>query len=66
MIRALAYDPQTRELRVRFTNGTAYRYLEVPPEVVVTLIDPPGGSHGRYFNEHIRDTFEYEEETIRR
>jgi hypothetical protein len=66
MIRALAYDLDLRELRVRFSTGSVYRYFDVPAEVVETLIDPPDGSHGRYFNENVRDEFEFEEETIKR
>jgi hypothetical protein len=66
MIRALAYDPDTRELRVRFAAGGVYRYFDVPAEVVEQLIDPPDGSHGRYFNDNIRDAFEFEEELTSR
>jgi hypothetical protein len=47
---------------VRFANGTHYRYFDVPPEVVEALLDPPSGSPGRYFNDHVRDAFAYEEE----
>lgn len=66
LIRALAYDPERRELRVRFSNGGVYRYFDVPSEVVEALIDPPDGSHGRYFNDNIRDAFDYEEDRARR
>ena len=62
MLRAVAYDSDTRELRVRFANGTNYRYLDVPPEVAEALIEPPDGSPGRYFNDHVRDAFDYDEE----
>jgi hypothetical protein len=62
MLRAIAYDPATRELRVRFSNGTHYRYFDVPDEVVEALLAPPDGSPGRYFNDHVRDAFDYEEE----
>jgi len=62
MLRAVAYDETRRLLRVRFSNGSLYRYHDVPPDVVETLLDPPGGSHGRYFNEVIRDGFDYDEE----
>lgn len=62
MLRAVAYDPGTRELRVRFVNGANYRYRDVPPEVADELIEPADGSPGRYFNEHIRDGFDYDEE----
>lgn len=63
MIRAIAYDPERRQLRVRFVNGGLYRYLEVPPQVAAELVDPPSGSPGRYFNEHIRDGFDFEDES---
>lgn len=66
MIRAVAYDARDRTLRVRFSNGNTYRYFDVPPEVVETLLDPPDGSPGRYFNETIRDGYDYEEEPHRR
>ncbi len=62
MLRAVAYDPLARELRVRFVNGTNYRYHDVPPEVAESLIEPPDGSPGRYFNDHVRDAFDYDEE----
>lgn len=62
MLRAVSYDPGRRELRVRFQTGAIYRYHEVPPHVVEALLDPPGGSPGRYFNDTIRDGFEYDEE----
>lgn len=62
MLRAVSYDPVTRELRVRFHAGGLYRYHDVPPEVVETLLDPPGGSPGRYFNDTIRDGFDCDEE----
>jgi hypothetical protein len=62
MLRAMAYDEQARELRVRFSNGGVYRYFDVPPTVAAALLDPPDQSHGRYFNENVRDTFDYDEE----
>lgn len=62
LIRAVAYDEDARELRVRFSNGSLYRYLGVPPEVAAELVDPAGGSTGRYFNDHVRDAFDFDEE----
>jgi hypothetical protein len=63
VLRAVAYHEGARELRVRFTSGANYRYFDVPPDVVRMLLDPPGESHGRYFNAHIRDAFDYDEES---
>jgi hypothetical protein len=62
MLRAIAYDPQRRELRVRFHSGGLYRYHDVPPEIVEQLLEPADGSHGHYFNENIRDAFDYDED----
>ena len=62
MLRAVAYDPESRELRVRFASGTNYRYSDVPPEIVETLVDPATTSPGRYFNDHVRDVFDYDED----
>jgi hypothetical protein len=62
MLRAVRYDEAARALYVRFSGGGLYRYADVPPEVAEALLDPPEGSHGRYFNDNIRDSFEYDEE----
>ena len=62
MLRAVAYDERSHQLRVRFTTGAVYRYFEVPPEIAEELLDPPGSSHGRYFNEQIRDSYDFDEE----
>lgn len=62
VLRAVAYDESVHVLRVRFPAGTVYSYYEVPPEVAEELLDPPGGSHGRYFNENIRDSYDFDEE----
>jgi len=62
MVRAVSYVDDTRELRVRFVSGAIYRYRDVPPDVAASLISPPAGSSGRYFNEHVRDAFDYDEE----
>jgi hypothetical protein len=61
MLRAIAYDEGDRTLLVRFATGSVYRYVEVPREIYENLIDPPDGSTGRYFNEVVRDGFDYEE-----
>ena len=62
MLRAVSYVEETCELRVRFVSGAVYRYHEVPADVAAALLSPPDGSSGRYFNEHVRDAFDYDEE----
>ena len=52
------YNPETRVLEAEFTSGTVYRYWNVPPREYENLMTAP--SKGRYFNQHIRDRYEYE------
>jgi hypothetical protein len=63
MLRAIAYDAEDRKLVVRFASGTVYRYHDVPQQIAEALLDPPGGSSGRYFNDHVRDSFDYDDES---
>ena len=62
MLRAVRYDPASHELRVRFTGGAVYRYIDVPSAVAEELIDANQPSAGRFFNDHIRDVFDFDEE----
>lgn len=59
VIHSFAYDPATRELRVRFVTGRNYLYLDVPPDEVDRW--KTSGSLGRYFNRRIRDHYRYRE-----
>ncbi len=59
VIRAFFYDADARLLTVRFTTGRAYRYADVPPELVAAFRASP--SKGAFFNAHIRDRYDYQE-----
>ena len=57
-IRKSEYDPETRILSVWFvTSGRRYDYDGVPPEIY----DAFGNAFakGRFFNDFIRDRFQY-------
>jgi hypothetical protein len=57
-IRKTKYDPGTRVLSVWFvTSGKRYDYEAVPPETYAAFRE--ASSKGRFFNEHIRDRFQY-------
>lgn len=56
-LRGVGYDANRRVLEIEFTSGEVYRYLDVPASVHVGLMGAT--SHGEYFNDHIRDRFEY-------
>ena len=44
-------------LEVEFVSGAVYRYLDVPAARYAEL--RWAESHGTYFNEHIKDNYEY-------
>jgi hypothetical protein len=49
------YDEDDAELDITFTSGKTYRYLHVPLEIYVDLLDAE--SKGEYFNDNIKDVF---------
>lgn len=59
MITAVGYDVASKRLCVEFTGGAVYDYKTVPGDVVLAML--MAESHGRYFNEYIRDTYKYKE-----
>jgi hypothetical protein len=54
-LRAVGYDPSTHVLMVEFQNHRRYEYSNVPPNVYDGLLR--AGSHGRYFNQWIKDRY---------
>lgn len=55
----LEYDEKTQELDITFASGKNYRYFEVPVEIYRALRE--ADSLGQYFNQHIRNNYEYAE-----
>lgn len=57
-LEAASYDPQTKELIVKFKNGTAYKYPDVPVKTYVefenTFDGANGKSAGKFFNAYIK------------
>jgi KTSC domain len=54
-LRAVAYQPSTKELQIRFCSGPSYVYEDVPTEVHATLM--AAESKGSYFSENIREAY---------
>ena len=52
-----SYDEATRELAVTFKSGKTYKYLDVPKGVYEQFVN--ARSHGRFFNEHIKDEYAF-------
>jgi hypothetical protein len=64
MMTSVRYDHDQRELDITFTDGKTYRYLNVPRDIYVNLIDAE--SMGDYFNDAVRDAFTFVEVKRRR
>lgn len=58
VLAAVGYDETTRTLELRFHSGSLYRYRDVPPGVVLELLQSE--SLGHYFTTSIRDAYPFE------
>jgi hypothetical protein len=58
VIRSFSYNARDRTLDVLFVSGLRYRYADVPEDIAQDLAAAP--SKGGYFNDHIRDRYDYE------
>jgi len=59
VIRRFAYHAPSRSLDVEFVSGRRYRYAGVPEDVAARF--RAAFSKGRFFNEHIRDHYPFQE-----
>jgi hypothetical protein len=57
-VKGVAYDQDSRELFVQFTNGSEYKYNDVPYEEYSNLASAP--SVGSYLNQNIKGVYSYE------
>jgi hypothetical protein len=58
-IASIGYDEERKMLEVEFNSGSVYRYFDVPPDTHLEFITAP--SHGRYFDQYVRDVFDFEQ-----
>ena len=58
VIQSAGYDAPTYTLAIEFTGGALYHYFDVPKTISAGLMSAE--SHGKFFNEHIRDVYRYE------
>ena len=56
-IAEIDYHPPSATLLVRFVDGDWYSYFDVPAAVHSAFV--PAESHGRFFQNHIRDRYRY-------
>jgi KTSC domain len=64
MMTSVDYDERNHELDITFISGKTYRYFEIPADIYAGLLD--ADSKGEFFNEHIKDQFNFNEVTRRR
>ncbi|MBE9125291.1 MULTISPECIES: lysine--tRNA ligase [unclassified Coleofasciculus] len=60
VIKSFDYDGETQTLRVEFSDGTIYKYRDVPEGVYQCLKSSP--SVGQFFNAQIRDKYGFDRE----
>jgi len=55
------YDKAAETLVIQFKKGTVYQYFLVPYPVFAAFVShvKSGGSAGQYFNEAIKDCYQY-------
>ncbi|NRS51954.1 KTSC domain-containing protein [Brevibacillus sp. HB2.2] len=56
-LRAVAYDPSTQLLGIRFKGNTEYHYYGVPQSIYLGLMN--ASSHGSYHAAYIKDVYQY-------
>ena len=56
-IKAIGYEPTTRELHVEFNDGAKYIYDDVSPEHHAALVAAP--SHGKHLAKNIVGKFKH-------
>jgi hypothetical protein len=52
------YDAPARELAITFITGKRYTYFDVPESVYGRFVT--ANSKGQFFNEYIRDRYEFD------
>lgn len=61
VLASIGYDSDIHLLEVEFVDGKLYHYFAVPEKIYKELLQPPGGSIGRYFGAMIRNRFPSEQ-----
>lgn len=61
---AIGYEPESRELRVKFRDGAVYVYYDVPPDVYEEMLS--ADSIGHYMNDHVVHSYYYDQESYNR
>ncbi len=56
-LQSVGYDPTSNTLEIEFRTKSLYQYLDVPASIYQELM--VASSHGRYFNQQIRDQYQY-------
>lgn len=52
---SVGYDPESRKMRIRFKQGRAYSFCNVPQHVFDKFLS--ASSKGRYYDRYIKDRY---------
>ena len=55
-ISAIGYDPGSKRMRIKFTNGNTYDFCNVPEHVFNGLLK--ASSKGTYYTDHVKDRYQ--------
>lgn len=53
---SVGYNADSQTLEIEFKSGGIYQYFNIPEGVYSALIN--ANSHGKYFNQNIRDVYQ--------
>ncbi|NJL39484.1 MAG: KTSC domain-containing protein [Leptolyngbyaceae cyanobacterium SM1_4_3] len=52
----IGYDESTQQMKIKFKQGKAYDFCQVPKHIFQELLESK--SKGTYYNNHIRDNYQ--------
>jgi hypothetical protein len=55
----MSYNPESKSLKIVYTSGSVYVYKDVPYNVYISM--RAAKSKGKFLNEVIKGTYEFEE-----
>lgn len=58
-IEKIRYHSGNQTLEIMFKSGDVYQYFDVPQQIYEGFVNPPGGSHGKYFHANIKGQYRY-------
>jgi hypothetical protein len=61
VINSYTYDADKKILQIKFVSGLVYNYIDIPEHVYLAMKD--SRAKGIFFNQHIKDKYQFEKQT---